>query len=290
MGSEPRIGVYICHCGSNIAGTVSVEALTEFAQTLDAVVLARNYVFMCSDPGQELIRNDVREFRLNRVVVAACSPTMHEATFRRVLTEAGINPYLIEIANIREHCSWVTEDKDLATEKAKALLSAAVRRVYYHQPLETRKVSINPDTLIVGGGIAGIQAALEIADSGHRVYLVEKNPSIGGNMAQLDKTFPTNDCSTCMISPKLIEVAKHPNIEILSYSEVEEITGGPGNFKVRIRKKARYVDELICTGCGTCVDNCPVQFRPHFEQGAEGRVQAQIERRGESKGRNGTGE
>ena len=267
MGSEPRIGVYICHCGSNIAGTVNVEALTEFAQALDAVVLARNYVFMCSDPGQELIRNDIREFGLNRVVVAACSPIMHEATFRRVLEEAGINPYLLEIANIREHCSWVTEDKDLATEKAKALLSAAVRRVYYHQPLETRKVPINPDTLVVGGGIAGIQAALEIADSGHKVYLVEKTPSIGGHMIQLDKTFPTLDCSSCILTPKMTQVGSHPFIELMSYSQVEEVSGYIGNFKVKIRQKARFVSAEECNGCGLCQEKCPIKTASEFDAG-----------------------
>ena len=195
MGIEPRIGVYVCHCGSNIAGIVDVNEVTRFASSLDSVVVARDYRFMCSDPAQNLIKKDIKELGLNRIVVAACSPTMHEATFRRVCYEAGINPYLFQMANIREHCSWVTEDKQLATEKAKALVSAAVRRVYYHQPLESREVSINPNTLVVGGGIGGIQAALKIADSGHKVYLVEKKPSIGGIMAQLDKVYPDIECS-----------------------------------------------------------------------------------------------
>ena len=265
MGSEPRIGVYICHCGSNIAGTVDVEALTEFARTLDAVVLARNYVFMCSDPGQEIIRSDTKESNLNRIVVAACSPTMHEATFRRVLEEAGINPYLLEIANIREHCSWVTEDREMATEKAKALVSAAVRRVYYHQPLETRRVPINPATLVVGGGIAGIQAALEIAEAGHQVYLVEREPSIGGHMIQLDKTFPTLDCSSCILTPKMTQVGAHPSIELMSYSQVEEVSGYIGNFKVKIRKKARYVDAEKCNGCGLCQEKCPINTDSEFD-------------------------
>ena len=267
MGSEPRIGVYICHCGSNIAGIVDVERVTEFARDLDAVVLARDYVFMCSDPGQEIIRNDIREFGLNRVVVAACSPTMHELTFRRVLEEAGINPYLLEIANIREHCSWVTEDKCLATEKAKALVGAAVKRVYYHQPLEVRKVPFNPATLVVGGGIAGIQAALEIADSEHKVYLVERSPSIGGHMIQLDKTFPTLDCSSCILTPKMTQVGSHPYLELMSYSEVEEVSGYIGNFKVKIRKKARYVDADRCNGCGLCQEKCPWKVDSEFDAG-----------------------
>jgi heterodisulfide reductase subunit A len=192
---EPKIGVYICHCGSNIAGTVDVEQLTEFAKSLPSVTVARDYKFMCSDPGQELIKSDIKELGINRVVVASCSPRLHEPTFRRALASAGLNPYLFEMANIREQCSWVIEDKEAATEKAKALVSAAVRRVFYHEPLETKLVSVNPTTLVVGAGIAGIQAALEIADSGKKVYLVEREPSIGGHMAQLDKTFPTLDCS-----------------------------------------------------------------------------------------------
>ena len=264
---EPRIGVYICHCGSNIADTVDVAAVTEFAQGLDSVVIARDYKFMCSQPGQELIKNDIKELGLNRVVVASCSPTMHEPTFRRACQEAGVNPYLFEMANIREHCSWVTEDKRLATEKAKALVSAAVRRVYYHQPLEMREVPINPNTLIVGGGIAGIQAALKIADSRHMVYLVERSPSIGGHMAQLDKTFPTLDCSACILTPKMTQVGSHPYIELLTYSEVEEVSGYIGNFKVKVRKKPKYVDEDKCTGCGLCQTKCPFKVDSEFEAG-----------------------
>jgi len=267
MGSEPRIGVYVCHCGSNIAGTVDVEEVTEFARGLDAVVIARNYVFMCSDPGQEVIRNDIRDFGLNRVVVAACSPTMHELTFCRVLEEAGVNPYLFEMANIREQCSWVTEDKQMATEKARALVGAAIKRVYYHQPLETRRVPFNPNTLIIGGGIAGIQAALEIANSEHKVYLVERSPSIGGHMIQLDKTFPTLDCSACILTPKMADVGSHPYIELMSYSEVEEVAGYIGNFKVKIREKARYVDVDKCNSCGVCQEKCPWKVDSEFDAG-----------------------
>ena len=264
---EPRIGVYICHCGSNIAGTVDVGAVADFARGLPSVVVSRDYKFMCSDPGQNLIKEDIREFGLTRVVVASCSPTMHERTFRRVCQEAGLNPYLFEMANIREHCSWVTEDKQKATEKAKALVSAAVSRVYYHQPLETREVVFNSNTLIVGGGIGGIQAALKVADSEHQVYLVERLPSIGGHMAQLDKTFPTLDCSACILTPKMTLVGSHPNIELMTYSEVEEISGFIGNFKVKIRKKARYVDEDKCTGCGLCQEKCPWKVDSEFEAG-----------------------
>jgi len=192
---EPRIGVYVCHCGTNIAGTVDVVQVTEYASGLPSVAVARDYKFMCSDPGQDLIKNDIKEMGLNRVVVASCSPRLHEPTFRRTLVSAGLNPYLFEMANIREQCAWVHADKEKATEKAKALVNAAVRRVFLHEPLETKEVEVNPCTLVVGAGIAGIQAALEIADSGRKVYLVEREPSIGGNMARLDKTFPTLDCS-----------------------------------------------------------------------------------------------
>jgi heterodisulfide reductase subunit A len=192
---EPKIGVYICHCGANIAGTVDVAKVVEYAKGLPAVAVARDYKFMCSDPGQDLIKNDIREQGLSRIVVASCSPRLHEPTFRRAVATAGLNPYLFEMANIREQCAWVHTDKEKATEKAKALVNAAVRRVFRHEPLETKQVAVNPFTLIVGAGIAGIQAALEIADSGHKVYLVEREPSIGGNMARLDKTFPTLDCS-----------------------------------------------------------------------------------------------
>ena len=267
MGREPRIGVYVCHCGSNIAGTVGVEQVTQFANSLDSVVVARDYRFMCSSPGQSMIKEDIQELGLNRIVVAACSPTMHEPTFRRICQEAGINPYLFQMANIREHCSWVTEDKQLATEKAKALASAAVRRVYYQEPLETREVPMNPITLIVGGGIAGIQAALEIADSEHKVYLVERTPSIGGHMIQFDKTFPTLDCSACILTPKMTLVGQHPYIELLTYSEVEEVSGYVGNFKAKIRKKARYVDISKCTGCTDCANVCPVELPAEFELG-----------------------
>jgi len=264
---KPRIGVYICHCGSNIAGVVDCEAVTHFAQGLNSVVIARGYKFMCSEPGQNLIKDDIRDFGLNRVVVASCSPTMHEPTFRRACQEAGLNPYLFEMANIRDQCSWVTEDKQQATEKAKALVSAAVSRVYYHQPLESREVPVNPNVMVVGGGIAGIQAALKIADSEHRVYLVERTPSIGGHMAQLDKTFPTLDCSACILTPKMTMAGSHPYIELMTYSEVEEVSGFVGNFKAKIRKKARYVDADKCTGCGVCQTKCPYKVPSEFEAG-----------------------
>ena len=262
---ERRIGVYICHCGTNIAATVNVKELVEFAASLRGVVVARDYMFMCSDPGQELIKNDIKECKLNRVVVASCSPLLHERTFRRVCRDAGLNPYLFEMANIREHCSWVHEDG--ATEKAKGLVRAAVAKVYYYQPLESMEVSINPNTLVVGGGIAGIQAALDIANAGYKVYLVEREPSIGGHMIQLDKTFPTLDCSACILTPKMSDIGSHLNIELLTYSEVERVSGYIGNFKVSIRKKARYVDEEKCNGCGVCQTKCPWKVDSEFDAG-----------------------
>ncbi len=264
---EPKIGVYICHCGTNIAGKVDVEAVAEFASKLPFVTIARHYIYMCSDPGQDLIRQDIKELGINRVVVASCSPTLHERTYRRVCQESGLNPYLFEMANIREHCSWITEDPAAATEKAKALVSAAVRRVAFQEPLETKKVPVNPNTLVVGGGVAGIQAALEIADSRHKVYLVEREPSIGGHMIQLDKTFPTLDCSACILTPKMSLAGSHPFIELMSYSEVENVSGYVGNFKVKIKKKARYVDVDKCTGCGECSDVCPVTAPNEFDLG-----------------------
>jgi len=264
---EVRTGVYICHCGTNIAGTVDVAAVSQYASQLDSVVIGRDYRFMCSEPGQEMIKKDIKELGLNRVVVASCSPTMHEPTFRKACEQAGLNRHLFQMANIREHCSWVTDDREKATEKAKALVQAAVRRVFLHEPLETREVPVNPSTLVVGGGIAGIQAALQIANSRHKVYLVEREPSIGGHMIQLDKTFPTLDCSACILSPNMSELGSHPYIELLSYSEVEEVSGYVGNFKARIRKKARYVDEEKCTGCGVCQEKCPWKVTSEFEMG-----------------------
>jgi heterodisulfide reductase subunit A len=256
MMSE-KIGVYVCHCGSNIAGKVDVEEVARWAANLPNVEVSRDYKFMCSSLGQELVETDIKEKGLTRVVVAACSPHMHERTFRGACARAGLNPYLFEMANIREHDSWIHEDQGEATAKAKALVSAAVHRVVHQEPLEPMRAEINPATLVVGGGVAGIQAALEIAEAGYHVYLVEREPSIGGHMAQLDKTFPTLDCSACILTPKMFDAGNHPNITLLSYSEVEEVDGYVGNFTVTIRKKARHVLEDKCTGCGICTEKCP---------------------------------
>ena len=257
-----RIGVYVCHCGTNIAPMVDVAEVAEFARSLPSVAVARDYKYMCSEPGQNLIKQDIEEQQLNRVVVASCSPRMHEPTFRRACDDAGLNPYLFEMANIREHCSWVHEDSAMATEKAKALVSAAVRKVYHHEPMEMREVPVTAAVLVVGGGIAGIQAALEIADAGYQVYLVGREPSIGGHMAQLDKTFPTLDCAACILTPKMVSVGQHPDIKLMTYSEVVDVSGYVGNFKVRIKKKARYVDVIKCSGCGICWNMCPATVIP----------------------------
>jgi NADH:ubiquinone oxidoreductase subunit E/NAD-dependent dihydropyrimidine dehydrogenase PreA subunit len=267
MNDERRIGVYVCHCGTNISHTVDVEAVAEHAKSLPGVVLSKTYKYMCSDPGQEIVKQDIAEHGINRVVVASCSPLMHEVTFRKACEEAGLNGFLFQMANIREHCSWVHHDRDQATEKAKRILVGAVRRVWHHLPLEERKVPVRPEALVVGGGIAGIEAALRIAESGKKVYLVEKEPSIGGHMAKFDKTFPTLDCAACILTPKMVNVGQHPNIELLSYSEVEEVSGYVGNFKVKVRRKARYIDEEKCTGCRQCIERCPTQYRPYRGNG-----------------------
>ncbi len=264
---KTRIGVYICHCGVNIGSTVDVSRVARFAATLPHVAVAKDYIYLCSDPGQELIRNDIREHNLNRVVVAACSPRMHEPTFRKVLGKADLNPYCLEIANIREHCSWVHHDIEKATRKAESIIAATVAKAGLLEPLEEKEVDVVPSALVIGGGIAGIQAALDIADMGFKVYLVEKEPSIGGHMMQLDKTFPTLDCSACILTPKMSDVGNHPNIELLTYSEIADVKGYVGNFKVTIKKKPRYIVEDRCNGCGQCASYCPVEMPDLFNMG-----------------------
>ncbi len=259
---EVRIGVYICHCGVNISATVDVAEVRDFIAGQPGVVIARDYKFMCSDPGQGLIKQDIANLGVNRVVVAACSPLMHELTFRIAAETAGLNRYLVQIANIREHCSWVHDDKEAATRKASALVNAAVRRVALHQPLQITRKPLNKATLIVGGGIAGIQAALEIANAGYPVYLVEREPTIGGRMGTFDKTFPTLDCAACILTPKMVSVGHRKDITLFTYSEIEGVSGYIGNFKVKVRKKARYVDVDKCTGCGQCWSNCPATRLP----------------------------
>jgi len=264
---EVRIGVYVCHCGLNIAGTVNCEEVAHFAAALPNVVISKDNRYTCSDQGQELIKNDIQEHKLNRVVVASCSPRLHEATFRNACEEAGLNRYLFEMANIREHCSWVhLHEKEKATEKAKDLVRMAVAKATLLQPQIENEVPIARKALIIGGGVAGIQAALDLADTGYHVYLVEKDPSIGGRMAQIDKTFPTMDCSICILAPKMSDAGRHPNIELLTNSEVQDVQGYIGNFKVKVLKKPRYVTEE-CTACGDCVPACPVTAPNEFDVG-----------------------
>jgi len=261
MSEEPRIGVFVCHCGLNIAGVIDVEELTEYARTLPNVVCAIRNRYTCADPGQEEIRKAIKEHKLNRVVVAACSPRMHEPTFRRCVAEAGLNPYLFEMANIREFSSWChpSTPKE-ATEKAKDIVKMAVAKVRLFRPLKSMEVPVTNKALIIGGGIAGISTALDLADMGFKVYLVERSESIGGHMAQLDKTFPTLDCSICIEGPKMVDVSRHPNIEIISYADVLSVQGFVGNFRVKIRKNPRYIIAENCTGCGACRDVCPIEI------------------------------
>ena len=266
-GKDIRIGVYVCHCGLNIAGSVDCEEVAKFAAGLPQVVISKDYRYTCSEPGQELIENDIKEHKLNRVVVASCSPRLHEPTFRRVCEEAGLNKYLFEMANIREHCSWVhLHDRKNATKKAEDLVRMAVARVTLLEPEEENMVPIIRKALVIGGGVAGIQAALDLADTGYQVYLVEREPSIGGRMAQLDKTFPTMDCSICILAPKMADAGRHPNIELLTNSEVLDVKGYIGNFKAKVLKKPRYVTDE-CTTCGDCVPVCSVTLPNEFDIG-----------------------
>ncbi|MBQ8685928.1 MAG: CoB--CoM heterodisulfide reductase iron-sulfur subunit A family protein [Clostridia bacterium] len=252
-----RIGVFICWCGSNIAATVDVERVAEIMKSEPGVVYSANYQYMCSENGQQLIKQAIKEHNLTGIVVGACSPRMHEATFRKAAEAAGLNPYMVEIANIREHCSWIHKDMEEATEKAVVLVRTAIAKVKLNAPLTAGESPVVKRALVIGGGIAGIQAALDIADAGFEVDIVEKNATIGGRMAQLDKTFPTLDCSACILTPKMVDCAQHEKIDILSYSEIEDVKGFVGNFSVTIRKKARYVDETKCTGCKICMEKCP---------------------------------
>ena len=267
-----RIGVFVCWCGSNIAGTVDVQAVSEALKLEPGVVFSTNYQYMCSQAGQQIIKDAIKEHKLTGIVVCSCSPRMHEATFRKTAAAAGLNPYMVEIANIREQCSWVHKDVPTGTEKAIILGKAAVAKVNLNAPLTPGESPVTKRALVIGGGIAGIQTALDIADAGFPVDIVEKKPTIGGKMAQLDKTFPTLDCAACILTPKMVDVAQNEKIRIFSYSEVEEVKGFVGNFDVKIKKKARYVNEDICTGCGACTEKCPQKKVPNeFNLGMDNR-------------------
>ena len=263
-----RIGVFVCHCGENIGRTVDCARVAEAVRDHPGVVHSADYKYMCSDPGQNLIADAIAEKGLTGVVVAACSPHMHEKTFRRVTANAGLNPFHCEMANIREHCSWIHEDREKATEKAVAVTRTLIEKVKFNQPLETIRIPVERRALVIGGGIAGIQAALDLADGGIQVVLVEKESSIGGHMSQLSETFPTLDCSQCILTPRMVEAYQHPNIMLLAYSEVESVEGYIGNFTVTVRRKARSVDESLCNGCGACTKVCPNKKIPsEFDAG-----------------------
>ena len=267
-----RVGVFVCWCGSNIAGTVDVVAVSEALKNEPGVVFSANYQYMCSQAGQDMIKDAVKEHNLTGIVVCSCSPRMHEATFRKTAAAAGLNPYMVEIANIREQCSWVHKDIASGTEKAIILGKAAIAKVNLNAPLTPGESPVTKRALVIGGGIAGIQTALDIADAGFEVDIVEKQPTIGGKMAQLDKTFPTLDCAACILTPKMVDVAQNDKIRIFSYSEVTDVHGFVGNFDVTIKKKARYVKEDICTGCGACVEKCPMKKVPNeFNLGMDNR-------------------
>ncbi|MBO5840469.1 MAG: CoB--CoM heterodisulfide reductase iron-sulfur subunit A family protein [Methanobrevibacter sp.] len=265
---EIRVGVYVCHCGVNVGGVVNCPEVAEYAKTLPNVVVAKDYKYMCSDPGQSLIQDDIKEHNLNRIVVAACSPRLHEPTFRRCVEEAGLNKFLFEFANLREQDSWVhmTQPEE-ATAKAKDLTRMAVAKARLLEPLEASKVAVDKKCLVIGGGVAGIQSALDLADMGFKTYMVERNPTIGGRMGQLDKTFPTLDCSMCILAPKMVDTSKHENIELITYAEVKEVDGYIGNFTVKVEKKPRYVKEEDCTGCGQCQEVCPIEIPNYYDEG-----------------------
>lgn len=263
-----KIGVFICHCGENIGATVDCAKVAEAAGHMEGVAFATDYKYMCSDPGQSLIKNAIKEHGLDGVVIGACSPRMHEPTFRRACAEAGLNPYLCEIANLREHCSWVHPKCEETTQKAIEIVHGLVEKVRRNTPLTPIHVPITKKALVIGGGIAGIQASLDIANSGYKVILIEKEPSIGGHMSQLSETFPTLDCSQCILTPRMVEVAQHPNITLYTYAELESLSGFIGNFEAKIRLKAKSIDESVCTGCGLCTTKCPQKKIPsEFNEG-----------------------
>ena len=267
-----RIGVFICWCGSNIAATVDVEKVAEVIKSEPGVVFSAYYQYMCSENGQQLIKNAIKEHHLTGIVVGSCSPRMQEATYLKYAEAEGLNPYMVEIANIREHCSWIHKDREEATEKAIVLVRTAIAKVNLDAPLQAGESPVVKRALVIGGGIAGIQTALDIAEAGFEVDIVEKQPTIGGKMTQIDKTFPTLDCAACILTPKMVDCAQNEKIHIYSYSEIESVGGFVGNFHVKIRRKARFVKEDVCTGCGLCTEKCPQKKVPNeFNLGMDNR-------------------
>ena len=263
---KERVGVYVCHCGTNIAGTVDCKSVSEYAQGIDGVVVSRDSTYTCSEPGQNQIVEDIKKYNLTKVVVASCSPKMHEKTFRKTIEAAGLNPYVLEMVNLREQCSWVHKDKVEATKKAKDLVRGGVFRASRLEGLQSKEISVSRDVLVIGGGIAGISAALQLANCGFKVFMVERNASIGGRMAQLSKTFPTLDCAPCILSPRMVEVAANPNVALYTGAEVAEVSGSPGNYNVRVRIGPKGVDPKKCIGCAKCEKVCPVKIPNEFEE------------------------
>lgn len=262
-----RIGVFVCHCGSNIADNVDVAQAAQAVLLYPEVTFATDIMYACSEAGQSGIEQAVQEHSLDGVVMASCTPRMHEPTFRRAVERAGLNRYMFEMVNIREHASWISKDKDKNTQKTKDLIRMAVEKLRQNSALIPKYFEINKRVLIIGAGIAGIQAALDCAEGGLEVLLLEKEPSIGGKMAKLDKTFPTIDCSSCILSPKMVDVSLHPNITLYAYSELEQLSGYVGNYQATIRRKATYVDWDKCTGCGLCLEKCPSKkARDYFNE------------------------
>jgi heterodisulfide reductase subunit A2 len=265
-----RIGVYICECGPNIKEATDINELMKVVESMENVVLVKRYNLLCSEEGKEFLKKDIKEHRLSRVVIAACSAKEHEATFKKILEDAGLNPFLLQIANIREQCAWVIKDKVLATEKAKTIIKAAVNRVAYHEALEIKEIEASPDVLVLGAGIAGISAALSLAQKNRKVYLVDKSPCIGGKVARYEEVFPKLECASCMLDPKLDEVLHHERIEVLTLGQIQEVLGSYGNFTVKVKKQARYVDNS-CIGCGVCFEACPVKVKNEYNEGLDER-------------------
>ncbi|MFH1351045.1 MAG: FAD-dependent oxidoreductase [Pseudomonadota bacterium] len=266
-----RIGVYICECGPNIKDAIDLDTVMAFARGLEDVFLVKRHGVLCSHECKTIIANDIQGQGLNRVVIAACSPKEHENTFKAVLQQAGLNPYLMQMANIREQCAWVVRDKKVATQKAKEIIRAAVDRVKYHESLTVKEVECQPHVLVVGAGIAGIAAALTLARKDRRVYLIEKSPCIGGKVTRYEDLFPTMECAPCLVDPRLDEVLHNPNIDVLTLSEVREVLGFYGNFVVKVNGRARFVDVESCVGCGACVEVCPVTVKNEFNEGLDER-------------------